>query len=123
MFFAMELFLNPHLELAAPDPQQLVYEAGGLLEHPEDGAGASHGPWYGNPYRHTYSPYGDDPIFANPQFVNGSSNPSTADFHLSSGSQGIDSGTSSLEPGTQAIDFDGTNRPLGQGYDRGAYER
>lgn len=79
--------------------------------------------WYGFPYRETYSPYGLNYLRSNPQFVNGSSDPSTADFHLTGSSPAIDEGTSSLKSGSQAVDFDRITRPKGMGYDMGAYER
>ena len=82
--------------------------------------------WCGNPYRETYSPYGTDYIRRlNPEdvkFVNRSSDPAIADFHLQEDSPAIDQGTNSLEPGSQLVDFDGTTRPQEQGYDMGAYE-
>jgi len=46
--------------------------------------------------------------------------PSTFDFHLQTGSPGIDSGVTLT---LVTVDFDGTLRPQGASYDRGAYER
>src|SRR5206468_9648869 len=43
-----------------------------------------------------------------------------ADFHLRDGSPAIDSGTSANAP---SFDLDGNPRPVGAGYDVGAYER
>jgi len=43
-----------------------------------------------------------------------------ADFHLSDGSPAIDAGTSTDAP---SFDLDGNPRPVGSGYDVGAYER
>ncbi len=51
-----------------------------------------------------------DPLFADP--VNG-------DFHLQTGSPCIDEGTSI---GAPQVDFEGTSRPQGLGFDIGAYE-
>ena len=50
-----------------------------------------------------------------PEFVDSSSR----DYHLSSASPCIDTGTSNGAPNT---DYDGVTRPQGQGYDVGAYE-
>ncbi len=74
--------------------------------------------WYGNPYRHDFSPYGENPEWSDPLFKN-----EGVDFHLQPSSRAIDRGTNSLELGSQFVDFDGTARPQGQGYDMGAYER
>jgi len=54
-------------------------------------------------------------VEASPLFVNDAS----ADFHLLFGSPAINAGSSIDAPG---IDFDGNPRPIGEGYDIGAYE-
>lgn len=54
-------------------------------------------------------------VSANPLFVD----PASGDYHLSTGSPCIDSGTSVNAPST---DLDGLSRPQGAGYDMGAYE-
>ncbi|MDO8725005.1 MAG: carbohydrate-binding protein [Candidatus Methanoperedens sp.] len=54
-------------------------------------------------------------IDVNPLFVD----PSAEDFHLKTGSNGIDKGSSTNAP---TVDFDGKLRPSGAGYDIGAYE-
>jgi len=59
--------------------------------------------------------YGDDYIIANPEFVN----VSEGDFHLQSDSPAIDNGSSVDAP---SVDYDGNPRPIGAGYDIGAYE-
>ena len=46
-------------------------------------------------------------------------NMSTCDFHLVSGSIAIDAGTTEDAP---PVDYDAVNRPLGTGYDIGAFE-
>jgi len=58
---------------------------------------------------------GPNDITANPAFVN----PAAGDFRIAAGSPALDSGTSQLAPAT---DLDGSVRPQGTGYDRGAYE-
>jgi hypothetical protein len=80
--------------------------------------------WYGQPYRETYSPYGVSYVRSNPLFVNASSNPQTADFHLQPNSPAIAIGAN--VPGLQLVDYDNNPRPQarpqGTGYDAGAYE-
>ena len=78
--------------------------------------------WFGNPYRETYSPYGENYVRSDPQFVNASLDPISADFHLVGYSPAIDRGTDDLESGSGVTDFDGRPRPQAQGYDIGAYE-
>jgi len=56
---------------------------------------------------------GEGNINSNPQFI------SETDYHLSSLSPCIDTGTSNGAPNT---DIDGNSRPQGNGYDMGAYE-
>ncbi len=56
---------------------------------------------------------------ADPLFVNPSSDPPVADFHLKAASPAIDAGTSA---GAPATDFDGNPRPSGGSIDIGAYE-
>ncbi len=62
-------------------------------------------------------------ISANPLFVNSNDNhlydASTANYHLKKFSPAIDSGTGA---GAPAADIIGTPRPLGSGFDMGAYE-
>lgn len=55
-----------------------------------------------------------------PLFVNGSNDAAYADFHLLTGSLGINSGEAFTEVTT---DFSGTARPQGSACDRGAYEQ
>lgn len=57
-------------------------------------------------------------IEADPQFIRYAADGS-GDYHLKLGSPAIDAGTSIGAPST---DFDGNARPLGAGYDIGAYE-
>ncbi|MFZ3167428.1 MAG: right-handed parallel beta-helix repeat-containing protein, partial [Candidatus Methanoperedens sp.] len=52
----------------------------------------------------------------NPSFIN----PSAGNFHLNSGSSAIDKGSSVQF--VSSLDFDGKSRPLGAGYDIGAFE-
>jgi hypothetical protein len=59
-----------------------------------------------------------DTITADPGFVNYTGGPS-GDYHLRPGSPAIDAGDPSFAP---AIDFSGGARPVGNGYDLGAYE-
>ncbi len=54
-----------------------------------------------------------------PKFVNVSGDPSTWDFHLRDDSPCIDTGTAVKAP---AADFEDMPRPLGAGFDMGAYE-
>ena len=59
-------------------------------------------------------------ISADPLFIDISgTNPLYWDLHLSAASPSIDTGTAT---GAPAIDLDGRSRPLGYGYDMGAYE-
>ncbi len=62
--------------------------------------------------------------FADPMFVNLSTDPAVADFHLTNGSPAVDFGTSVFSAPTQApaADFEGNIRPKGNGIDAGAYE-
>lgn len=55
--------------------------------------------------------------FADPKFVNATTAP--YDFHLQAGSPAIDTAASTL---ALTRDYDGNPRPLGSGYDIGAYE-
>jgi hypothetical protein len=64
---------------------------------------------------------GSHDIVADPEFVNPSSDPESADFRLLSTSQAIDSGTDQFAQ-TVPTDFLGISRPQGEGFDRGAYE-
>jgi parallel beta-helix repeat protein len=57
-------------------------------------------------------------IYGDPELV-APSLTSTADFHLQQGSPAIDNGTSNLAP---SVDFSYYKRPIGLGYDMGAYE-
>ncbi len=59
--------------------------------------------------------HGDFPVFGNPDFVNASA----GDFHLLTTSPAIDNGTAINAPN---VDFDDVKRPVGNGYDIGAYE-
>lgn len=54
-------------------------------------------------------------VLANPQFVS----PATGDFHLTSLSPAVDNGGG---PDTPSVDYDGVDRPLGNGPDMGAFE-
>jgi parallel beta-helix repeat protein len=64
---------------------------------------------------------GANDLYANPVYVNAlTGNLPAADLSLVVGSPAIDSGTATLAPAT---DFNGTPRPQGLGYDRGAFER
>lgn len=58
-------------------------------------------------------------IDVDPLFVNPSTDPTLADFHLTASSPAIDAGTSASAAKT---DFNGGSRPVGSGYDIGAYE-
>ncbi len=58
-------------------------------------------------------------LIADPQFVNPSTDPAVADFHVQRTSPAIDSGTAQKAPNT---DYDGVLRPQGAWFDRGAYE-
>jgi len=60
-------------------------------------------------------PAGSGNISADPEFVDAGS----GEYHLSSGSPCIDAGTATNAP---TSDFEGTSRPLGSGFDIGAYE-
>jgi hypothetical protein len=61
---------------------------------------------------------GSNSIISNPNFISPSIN-INADYYISSSSPAIDSGSSTLAPTT---DFNGNSRPIGNGYDIGAYE-
>ncbi len=63
---------------------------------------------------------GPNAVTADPQFVNASTDPATADFHLKSGSPALKSGT----PGALVplLDLDGKPRPTTSAPDRGAYQ-
>lgn len=62
---------------------------------------------------------GPNDLKMNPQFVNPSTDPAIADFHLQSTSPAINSGTSSLAPDT---DIEGNSRSAHGGFDRGSYQ-
>lgn len=72
-----------------------------------------------------YFNYAEKPIIGSndrtvdPKYLNPSFDPATANFRLQSTSPAINTATSTNAP---KIDFDGTPRPTGSGYDRGAYE-
>ena len=57
----------------------------------------------------------DHNLTSNPQFVNAT----TSNFHLQATSPAIDTGSAD---GSPRFDFDGKLRPIGSGYDIGAYE-
>jgi parallel beta-helix repeat protein len=80
--------------------------------------------WFGQPYRETDSLYGVNYVRANPLFIHASADPNSADFHLQPNSPAINIGVN--VPGLQFVDFDNKPRPqarpLGSGYDSGAYE-
>jgi Right handed beta helix region len=59
--------------------------------------------------------WGKNPVLSDPLYVN----KENYDFHLQSTSPAIDAGDHTYEP---LVDFDGRQRPLGNGYDIGAYE-
>lgn len=63
----------------------------------------------------TPAKWGNNPLFVNPLLYS----IATGDFHLNSTSPAVDAANSSLVPST---DYDGNPRPLGYGYDIGAYE-
>ncbi len=76
-----------------------------------------------NPYGTTTPPSGGgytqtSPVTGNPLFVN----PANGDFHLQSGSPGINAGVSTVNAVVKA-DYDGKPRAQGSGYDIGAYEQ
>ncbi len=58
---------------------------------------------------------GIEPVFGNPDFVN----INAGNFHLLSTSPAIDKGTAVNAPN---VDFDSVSRPIGDGYDIGAYK-
>jgi len=62
---------------------------------------------------------GEGNIDADPLFVNDVPGPTPLDLHLTAGSPAINSGTSEGAPDT---DIEGKPRPMGAGYDMGAYE-
>ena len=63
---------------------------------------------------------GPGDVVADPQFVNASTEPATADFHVKAGSPALKSGVSSaLVP---LLDLDGRPRPVSGSPDRGAYQ-
>lgn len=66
-------------------------------------------------YNGSVAVMGPNDIVADPLFTD----LANYDFHLSSGSSAIDSGTSNFAP---PDDLEGNSRPQGGGYDRGAYE-
>jgi hypothetical protein len=87
--------------------------------------------WYGSPPNAPYScPYGLNAIFANPLFIDPTANP--PNFELQARSPAIDAGAAigaeviplrtGSTTGSTVVDFDGTERPHGRGYDMGAYE-
>ncbi len=69
-----------------------------------------------------YTQSGNIVNVSNPLFVNGGNNalPASPDFHLQSSSPALDNGLTVTEV---TLDLDGTTRPQGPAYDRGAYER
>jgi hypothetical protein len=105
----------------ADDRKQITYFPDINIDDPSE-VDMRNNLWYGNPYREDFSPYGTDYAFAPPSFVNATTDPEVADFRLNRGSRAIDLGTSQLGADIQQYDFDGTTRPLGDGYDAGAYE-
>ncbi|GAA4347340.1 hypothetical protein GCM10023185_02390 [Hymenobacter saemangeumensis] len=62
---------------------------------------------------------GQNAVQADPRFVAPSLNPATANFRLLASSPAINAGTATAAPGT---DLTGATRPVGAGYDLGAYE-
>ena len=63
---------------------------------------------------------GDNDVFADPQFVNASTDSATADFHVRPGSPALKSGwQGALVP---LLDLDGKHRPMAAAPDRGAYQ-
>ncbi len=80
--------------------------------------------WFGHPYRETDSLYGVNYVRADPMFVYPSVDPMAADFHLRAKSPAINIGVNVA--GLQFVDFENNSRPqarpLGSGFDAGAYE-
>lgn len=65
--------------------------------------------------------FGASDLYENPDFVNASTNPGIADFHLAATSVAINRGAS-VSGVTPTSDHDGASRPQGGAYDLGAYE-
>jgi hypothetical protein len=68
-----------------------------------------------NLFTSTSSVYGQSYVQGDPLFVD----PAGGNFHLRAGSPAVDSGSAELAP---ASDLDGIARPVGAGFDMGAYE-
>lgn len=75
---------------------------------------ADHNLYFGNTTNEVGDINSSDNVEADPRFVD----PANGDFHLQTGSQAIDKGT---DVGV-TVDFDGTVRPQGKGFDMGAFE-
>jgi parallel beta-helix repeat protein len=75
---------------------------------------------YNIAFNGTYSGAGaHDLVAVDPQFIEPSTDPTVADFHLLASSPARDSGSATPAPAT---DLDGVARPQGSGFDRGAFE-
>jgi|GEM_PF-2020450 len=93
---------------------QVIYLYGTTLTGLDIGYNLAYNSDGSNVSAYTYTVQPSDLWNVNPMFMN----PSGMDYHLQSGSPAIDNGTSV----DLADDYDGNPRPLGAGYDIGAFE-